>query len=311
MAIASRPTLTLPSSWRGTPVVLVLDGTNLLHRSHHAMMASGLTDRNGQPVWALHGLGTTIARLAEQSNPHRIVTAFDTSGGCPARRVLAPEYKGTRKAPDPALVRQLDEAPALLGRAGLGATVADGWEADDLMASAVTAARARGWLSVVVSSDRDAYQLIADDCVVAKPDGSTWDAERLHAEIGVSPRGYQHLAALRGETSDNLTGVPGWGAKTAVKLLTTFADPCDVLDQPDALAMLRPVVGPAAAARLIEHAALYRRNLEVGTLNGGLPVDAALAQEIDPSKARDAFAAAGLVAAAGKLHRSLPTPGLF
>lgn len=307
MATKPRPHVALPESWGDRPVVLVLDGTNLLHRSHHAMSASGLTGRDGSPVWALHGLGVTIARLVEDTRPHRIVTALDTGGGCPARRLVAPEYKGTRREPDRDLLSQLIAAPGLLGSARLGATTADGWEADDLMASAVAQATARGWASVVVSSDRDAYQLISDSCVVAKPDGTTWDEAALSANIGVSPLGYRHLAAIRGEQSDNLTGVPGWGEKTAVKLLDRFADPRLVLESADALAEITSVVGAKAAERFIEHASAYRRNLEVGFLRADIPVGAALDNAPDHQAAYDAFHQAGLVAAASKLSKALST----
>lgn len=305
MATKPRPHVALPESWGDRPVVLVLDGTNLLHRSHHAMSGSGLTGRDGSPVWALHGLGVTLARLVEDTRPHRIVTALDTGGGCPARRLVAPEYKGTRKEPDRDLLKQLIAAPGLLGAARLGAATADGWEADDLMASAVTEATARGWASVVVSSDRDAYQLISDSCVVAKPDGTTWDEQALLTNIGVSPLGYRHLAAIRGEQSDNLTGVPGWGEKTAVKLLTMAADPRVVLESADALDQLTAIVGAKAAARFIEHAGAYRRNLEVGHLRTDLPIGAALDSAPDVDATYQSFHQAGLVAAAAKLSVAL------
>ena len=269
------------------------------------MAASGLTSRDGRPVWALHGLGTTIARLVEDTRPHRIVTTLDSAGGCPARRLVVPEYKGTRSMPDPDLLAQLKAAPALFGSARLGATTADGWEADDLMASAVAAARRRGWCSVVVSSDRDAYQLLAEDCIVAKPDGTTWTVESLEATLGVSPMGYRHLAAIRGEASDNLKGVPGWGEKTASKFLAVHDDPRVVLDSPDAEAILTSVVGRSAAVKFIENASLYRRNLSVGELRSDLAVDAALDNVPDAAVTQDALARVGLVAAAAKLSSAL------
>ena len=267
------------------------------------MRASGLSSK-GQPVWALHGLGITLARFARDAKPTRIVTAFDLPGGSPARRAMAPGYKGNRHTPEEDLRLQLNSAIELFGQAGLGSTTVDGWEADDVMASAVRASNDRGWQSIVVSSDRDAYQLIGERCVVAKPDGVRWDSARVMDEIGVTPDGYRHLAALRGEPSDNLTGIPGVGPKTAVKILNSYASVDHaVSDMPG----LETLVGKATAAKLSENISTYHTNLRVGELRQDLPVDAALDIIPDADKAQAAFLHFGLPAAAAKLSAALRT----
>lgn len=294
--------LALPESWkRGNERVLILDGTNLVHRSFHGMRGSGLS-HHGAPVWALHGLAITVARFVLDVAPSRIVTAFDLPGGAPQRRAVAPGYKGNRSVPEPDLLTQLQAALEMCAEAGLGATTADGWEADDVIASAARVSRENGWDAVVVSSDRDCYQVISDRCIVAKPDGARWDRERLESEIGVSPVGYRHLAALRGEQSDNLTGVPGFGAKTAVKLLAAYSEPDQMLADPDGV---RAVIGASASAKLFANFELYRRNLSVGALREDLPMGHAIVTVPSPDRVQDALLARGLPAAAARLAGAL------
>jgi 5'-3' exonuclease len=294
--------LLLPTNWDPkNERVLILDGTNLVHRSFHGMRGSGLS-HNGVPVWAVHGLATTIARFIGEVAPTRIVTAFDLPGGAPQRRAVVPEYKGNRSAPDSELLVQLNGALEMCAAAGLGATTADGWEADDVIASAAFTARAKGWDAVVVSSDRDCYQMIGEHCIVAKPDGVKWDLERLTTEIGVDPTGYRHLAALRGEQSDNLTGVPGFGAKTAVKLLQAYTDPDSMLADPDGV---RAAIGASAAGKLFANFEVYRRNLSVGALRTDLPMENAIMPVPGPDRAQDALLARGLPAAAARLAHAL------
>jgi DNA polymerase-1 len=223
-------------------------------------------------------------------------------GGSSYRRNLAPEYKQGRAQSDPALRTQLDAAPGLLAEAGLAATTVPGWEADDILASVSRAATQRGWRCVVVTSDRDAYQLVDDRTLLIKPDGVVVDTDWLQEKLGVNGDGYRHLAALRGEQSDNLTGVPGIGDKTAAKLLHRFSDVDAALNDIDAM---RALIGPAATSRIEQHLAVYRRNLDVATLRRDLPIDDALDVKPDPARVRAAFIAAGLPVAANKLASAL------
>ena len=295
----AKPPITLPAGFDdGTPLVIVFDTTNLIHRSYHALTSTQMTRRDGSPVWALHGLGLTYAKFVDVGAPRAIVSALDGEGGCPFRRNLAPEYKQGRSKADDALKAQLKEAPALLSAAGLGATIVPGWEADDILASTARAANDRGWRTIIVTSDRDAYQLVDDRTLLIKPDGVVVDTQWLHDRLGVGADGYRHLAALRGEQSDNLTGVPGIGDKTAAKLLGVFPDVDAALADPD---RLRSTIGPSAAGKIVEHAAVYRRNLDVATLRADLPVDEALNHELVADDIRSVFTSAGLPVAGNKL----------
>ncbi|MFM7087913.1 MAG: 5'-3' exonuclease H3TH domain-containing protein [Candidatus Paceibacterota bacterium] len=296
--------IVLPGNFKGN-LALILDGTNLLHRSYHGMRGSDLRS-GGKPVWGLHGFGSTLNRLITEVRPVKIITAFDLPGGAPQRRLVAPEYKGNRSKPDEDLRYQLQECLALCSEAGLGATTAEGWEADDVIASAVKVGRELGYFSAVVSSDRDCYQLISDTSIVIKPEGVIYDKEKLMNEVGVTPEGYRHLAALRGEPSDNLLGVNGIGVKTAAKLLSVYLDPDLMLRERDKVEVL---IGRAAAAKLFNGFDIYRRNLEVGELKSDLPVKDSFNSVIDAKRVADAFMSYGLSSVSQKLSKSISSLG--
>jgi 5'-3' exonuclease len=209
------------------PLLLVLDGNSLLHRAYHAAAMGRLLDEGGRPVWALKGLIGYLARAAARLRPDAMLVGFD----CPehsARKVDYPAYKGHRAAKPDDLTEQILAAPDLLRAAGVATVVPASYEADDVLASAAALARRAGWRSVVVTSDRDAYALLdastsvlrvrnggLDTAVLITPDG-------LAGICGVQPWQYRDYAALRGDPSDNLAGVRGFGSATAARLLTAF-----------------------------------------------------------------------------------------
>ena len=209
------------------PLLLAVDGNSLLHRAHHAMSQGELRDLEGRPVWAIKGLISFVATAAARLTPDAVVIGFD----CPhtnLRRDDYPEYKAQR-APKPAeLCEQLDDAPRVLADAGFCVVVHRGHEADDVLASSAATARAAGWRTAVVTSDRDAFALIDEHTSVLRVlnggiDGSPLlTPDKLPAVCGVRADQYRDYAAMRGDTSDNLPGVHGIGAKTAAKLLAVF-----------------------------------------------------------------------------------------
>jgi DNA polymerase-1 len=288
------------------PRLLVLDGTNLLYRSYHALAATGLTHA-GRPVWAVHGLVLQIAKLVEHAHPSHLVVAFDTIEGCPSRRAIDPGYKATRTAPVQDLAVQLSWAPSVLRQLGLCVLDDQQWEADDIVASAVTAARRAGMPTTVVTSDRDAYQLLAADVEIRTPENRTVTVESLEADHGVSPAGYALLAALRGEPSDNLPGVAGVGPKTAAKLVKEFGsfDAIETATDAD----LRPFAGPKTIAALRRDLHLARRSFEVGKLRTDLTVDLlpARLETLDPHRLQHLLTTCGLASAGARLAETLRT----
>lgn len=250
--------------------VVVLDGTNLVHRCYHAMRNSDIRDSSGAPVWALVGLVNYITKTMARLGPSKLIVAFDTIGGCPTRKALAPEYKAGRSTPDEDLVVQLDVAPKLLESCGFSVSCVDGWEADDICATVTVKAAARGFTSAVLSSDKDAHQLISDSCFVLKPEGKVLDGEALGLKYGFDDGSrWPEYAALIGEDADNLKGVEGIGPKRAVQLINHFESIEHAFDD---LAGVEDLAGRTVAKALARTGAreTFCRNVQVGLLKADL-----------------------------------------
>jgi DNA polymerase-1 len=259
-------------------LLLVLDGNSLTHRAYHAAGdAERVADGGGPPVWALRGLIGFVARAAAKLRPDALLVGFD----CPVssvRKAEYPDYKAHRPVKPDDLIAQLLAAPALLRDAGLATVVATAHEADDVLASAAACARRQGWRSVVMTSDRDAFALIDEwTSVLRVRNGGMAEAVlvtpgSLYEVYGVHPRQYRDYAALRGDPSDNLPGVRGFGSATAARLLGAFGTIEAAWEaEPQAV---RAVVGEAAAATLASTAAreIVARNRSLMRLRDDLVV---------------------------------------
>lgn len=241
----------------GVPLLLVVDGNSLLHRAYHAAATGKLLDDEGRPVWAIKGLIGYVARAAARLRPDAMVIGFD----CPdhsARKVDYPLYKAQRPEKAADLAEQVALAPELLRASGFCVVVPRAYEADDVLASSAAAARRLGWRSVVMTSDRDSFALIDESTSVLRVRNGGLDEAVLVtrsslAEVyGVEPWQYRDYAALRGDPSDNLPGVRGFGTRTAARLLSAFGSvdaAWAVLDGGDDQAV-RAVVGASACEHL-------------------------------------------------------------
>ena len=208
----------------GKRLLLAVDAPSLLHRNHHARAESGLRDRGGRPAWALHGMLRQILEAIDSFAPDAVLFGLDDRRTS-VRETAYPAYKAGRAEKDPDLVDQLERAADLLDALGLLTVTPDGLEADDVNASAATWAEREGWRCVIITSDRDAFAHISESTQVLRLitggiNGSPLlTPARLRAMYGVAAEQYLEFAALRGDSSDNLTGVPGIGEKTAPVLL--------------------------------------------------------------------------------------------
>ncbi|WP_239134163.1 5'-3' exonuclease [Rugosimonospora africana] len=209
------------------PLLLVLDGNSLLHRAYHAAATGQLVDASGRAVWALKGLVGYAARAAALLRPDALVVGFD----CPdysARKEHYSEYKAHRPEKPADLTDQITAAPALLNATGIATVVPHAYEADDVLASSAAHARRGGWRTVLMTSDRDSFALIDASTSVLRVRNGGFDqavlvtSAALAETYGVTPSQYRDYAALRGDPSDNLRGVPGFGAATAARLLAAF-----------------------------------------------------------------------------------------
>jgi len=206
-------------------LLLAVDAPSLLHRNHHARVQSGLLDRGGRPAWALHGMLRQILDAIDQFAPDAVLFGLDDRRTSVRERAY-PAYKAGRAEKDPALVDQLERAGALLDALGMLTVTPDGLEADDVNASAATWAERHGWSCVLITSDRDAFAHISEHTQVLRLINGGINASpllnpaRLRAMYGIAAEHYLEYAALRGDPSDNLPGVPGIGEKIAPVLLS-------------------------------------------------------------------------------------------
>jgi DNA polymerase-1 len=222
-AQSATPASVSPSGERR--LLLAVDAPSLLHRNHHARVESQLHDRGGRPAWALHGMLRQILEAIDQFAPDAVLFGLDDRTSS-LREQAYPAYKAGRAEKDPLLVDQLDRAGALLDALGLLTVTPPGLEADDVNASAATWAERSGWRCVLITSDRDVFAHISETTQVLRLisggiNGSPLlNPARLHAMYGVAAEHYLEYAALRGDASDNLPGVPGIGEKSASVLLS-------------------------------------------------------------------------------------------
>ncbi len=230
--------------------LLLLDGHSLAYRAFHALPDTLRTD-TGQLTNAVYGFTSMLLKLLADREPDAVIVAFDR-GRDVERTAAFPEYKANRAEPPEEFRPQVDLIKQVLGALDIPVIELEGVEADDVLATLATRAVAAGTHAYVVTGDRDAMQLVADDLTVLYTlRGMSELAEMTPAAVeeryGVPPERYVELAALRGDTSDNLPGVPGVGDKTAAKLLTSFGDLDTIYERLD------EVPGKKVPAMLAEH----------------------------------------------------------
>ena len=205
--------------------LLVVDGDSFAHRAFHALPRS-IRRADGRPGNLLTGFTSMLLRLWEAERPRAVVVGWDTLFVPTYRHELLPGYQAGREF-DPELLEQLDLAPGLLEAGGIVCGKAEGFEADDFLGAAVAAERARGGTSLVATSDRDAFQLAADDVTILQPVRGVSEIARIGpAEVreryDVEPEQVTDFIALRGDPSDKIPGARGVGAKTAASLLAQY-----------------------------------------------------------------------------------------
>jgi DNA polymerase-1 len=188
-----------------------------------------LATASGLVTNALHGFSSMLVNVVRDHRPSALAVAFDLPGGT-FRHDLVADYKAGRAETPDALFAQFDMIRELLGALAVPMLGVPGFEADDVLATLATEARDRACPVVVVTGDRDCFQLVEDPYVKVLynrrgvSDYSLYDEEGIVERTGVRPGAYPMLAAMRGDQSDNLLGVPGVGEKTAAKLLQTYGD---------------------------------------------------------------------------------------
>jgi DNA polymerase I len=206
--------------------IALIDGNALVHRAFHALPP--LTSPKGELVNATYGVATMLLKVLQEMHPEYAVAAFDTP--VPTfRHVAYHEYKGTRGPAPEGLHEQFGRVHELLDAMGIPTYRADGFEADDLLGTMARQAREAGLEVVIVTGDTDALQLVAPGVTVLTSrkgftDTVLYDEAAVRERYGVDPPKLVELKALKGDTSDNIPGVPGVGEKTASKLVCEYGD---------------------------------------------------------------------------------------
>jgi DNA polymerase-1 len=250
--------------------LLLLDGNSLTYRAFFAL-PTDMATAGGQVTNAVFGFTSMLINLIKDHQPDGIVAAFDRPEPT-FRHEAVPTYKATRdEAPD-ILRQQMGLVREVIDALGIVAVDLSGYEADDIIATLCDRAKARGDDVLIVTGDRDTYQLVEDPHVRVLynrrgvSDYANYDEAGIIGRTGVTPAQYPEYAALRGDPSDNLPGVPGVGEKTAAKLITTYGGLDGIFAHVDEQT-------PKLRASLAEHEERVRENASVMVLRRDVPIE--------------------------------------
>lgn len=206
--------------------LLVVDGHSLAFRAFFALPVDNFSTSSGQATNAVWGFATMLAQVIDAEKPDHLGVAFDVKGGT-FRNEMLPQYKGTREAAPEDLLTQLPLIQRMLTALGVTYIEKPGFEGDDVIATLATMGDKAGYHTLVLSGDRDAFQLVDDNVTVLYPGHHFKDLKHMTPQsiidkYKVTPAQYPDLAALRGETADNIPGVPGVGDGFAAKWINQF-----------------------------------------------------------------------------------------
>jgi DNA polymerase I len=213
-----------PAAKKTRGPLLVIDGDSFAHRAYHALPKTILT-RKKRPAGAILGFANFLMRFYREEQPRAVVVAWDTLEKPTHRNKTFPAYQGGRDFDD-AIVEQLKVLPEFVAACGFANAKAAGYEADDFLAAAAAAEERRGGRVIVVSGDRDTFQLASDRTTIVYPLRAGELARIGRAEVreryGVEPTQVADFIALRGDPSDKIPGAPGLGATGAAGLLRKY-----------------------------------------------------------------------------------------
>jgi DNA polymerase-1 len=233
------------------PTLMLLDGNSLAFRAFYALPAENFKTQGGLTTNAVYGFTAMLINLLRDESPTHVAAAFDVSRQT-FRSERYPEYKANRSSTPDEFHGQIDVTKEVLVALGITVLAEPGFEADDLIATLATQAEKEGYRVLVVTGDRDSLQLVSDDVTVLYPRKGVSELTRFTPEAvvekyGLTPEQYPDFAALRGDPSDNLPGIPGVGEKTASKWISEYGSLQALVDNADSV---RGKVGDALRAHL-------------------------------------------------------------
>ncbi|MGC4864380.1 DNA polymerase I [Micromonospora sp. DT53] len=250
-----------------TPRLLLVDGHSMAYRAFFALPVENFSTTTGQPTNAVYGFTSMLINVLRDEQPTHIVVAFDVSRRS-FRTDKYAEYKAGRSETPTDFKGQVSLVKEVLAALQIPVVEKEGFEADDVIATLACQARDQGMSVLISSGDRDAFQLVDDQITVLYPrkgvsDLARMDPAAIETKYGVPPQQYRDLAALVGETSDNLPGVPGVGPKTAAKWITMYGGVEGVIARADEI---KGKAGDSLRERLADVIRNYEINCLVSDL---------------------------------------------
>src|ERR671933_1644181 len=273
----------------GTRELFLIDGNSLAYRAFFALPESIATS-DGRPTNAIFGFASMLVKILTDYGQVPTVVVWDA--GLSGRKELSADYKAQRQKRPDLLALQWPHLRPLVDAFGYRNISVEGFEADDVIATLVEEAKQRGIPVMVVTGDRDAYQLVGDGVRIMTTsrgitDTKVYDRQGVIDRYGIAPELIPDFIGLKGDTSDNIPGVPGIGDKTAAELLQRFGDLETVLASVDQIS------GAKRKQNLMEHADAARLSKQLATMVRDVPVEldleAELTREVDRSGVRPVF----------------------
>ncbi|MBV9870652.1 MAG: DNA polymerase I [Frankiaceae bacterium] len=254
------------------PRLLLLDGHSLAYRAFFALPVENFSTTTGQPTNAVYGFTAMLINVLRDEAPTHVAVAFDV-GRKTFRTEAYAEYKATRKETPTDFRGQVELIREVLDALNVRSLQAEGFEADDVIATLAKQGEAEGMDVLIVTGDRDVLQLVNDNITVLMTrrgisDMTRFDPKEVDAKYGLTPAQYPDFAALRGDPSDNLPSIPGVGEKTAAKWIREFGSFDELVNRVD------EVPGKAGDA-LRAHLGDVIRNRQLTELRTDVPLDLA------------------------------------
>jgi DNA polymerase-1 len=268
--------------------LFLVDGNNLAYRAFFALPEE-LATTEGFPTNALLGFTNMLFKLLSDYRPKGVAVAWDTRAV--HRHAISDEYKSERRPMPDLLGEQFPYFRPIVEGFGYRNLEFEGWEADDVIATLATRADEAGIRTCVVSTDRDAFQLVSDNVVLMMTprgvaDVNVYTPDRVEARYGIRPDQIPDFIGLKGDTSDNIPGIPGIGDKTAGQLIAQYGSLEEVIAHADELS-------PARRKNVIEHAEQALQSKELATMRRDLDLDCDPAELVllppDRSELREMF----------------------
>jgi DNA polymerase-1 len=288
--------------------LLLLDGHSLAYRAFFALPVDNFSTSTGQPTNAVYGFTSMLINTLRDEKPTHIAVAFDVSRKT-FRTEKFPEYKATRSASPVEFKGQVDLLREVLAAMGISVLSREGYEADDIIATLATQAREHDFDVYILTGDRDTFQLVDDHTTVLYPRKGVSDLARMNPaaiaeKYGLTPDQYPDFAALRGDPSDNLPGIPGVGEKTATKWIQEFGSLGALVDRADEVS---GKVGDSLRANVAQ--VLLNRDLTqlLRDVPLGVDVNSFDIKPLDESRVREIFDSLEFTTLRDRLFASQPT----